>query len=80
MTDQTDALQTILTDVDQLLREKFREIGFPDTPFVLAAISPGNQLVLRGNLTPDGLKHMAEDLSEAADEAQQWPANDDSLH
>ena len=53
----TDASQTVLADVDQLLRDKFRELGLPDTPFVLAAISPDDQLVLRGNLTPDGLKH-----------------------
>ena len=52
----------------------------PDSPVVLAAISPDDQLVLRGNLTPDGLKHMAEDLSEAADEALVWPANDDAVH
>lgn len=80
MSDHTDALQTVLTDVDQLLREKFRDLGLPDTPFVVVAISPDNQLVLRGNLSPDGLKHMAEDLSDAADDTKTWPANDDAVH
>lgn len=80
MSDETDAFQTILTDVDELLREKFRDLGFPDTPFVLVAVSQKNELVIRGNMSPAGLKELAEDLSEAADEAGKWPANDDQVH
>lgn len=80
MTDATDTIQTILTDVDELLRKKFREFGFPDTPFLLVAVSQKNDLVIRGNMSPAGLKELAEDLSEAADEAGKWPANDDQLH
>lgn len=80
MSDQTDAIQTILTDVDELLREKFRELGYPDTPFVLVAVSQENQLVIRGNMLPAGLRELAADLAEAAEEAGRWPANDDHLH
>lgn len=80
MSDETDAFQTILTDVDELLREKFRDFGFPDTPFVLVAVSQKNELVIRGNMSPAGLKELAEDLGEAAEEAGKWPANDDQVH
>lgn len=52
MSDETDAFQTILTDVDELLREKFRDLGFPDTPFVLVAVSQKNELVIRENMSP----------------------------
>lgn len=80
MTEAADAIQTILTDVDELLRRKFRDLGYPDTPFVLVAVSQANQLVLRGNMTPAGLREMAADLAEAAEEAGKWPANDDEVH
>lgn len=80
MSDETDAFQTILTDVDELLREKFRDLGFPDTPFVLVAVSQKNELVIRGNMTPAGLRELAEDLAEAAEGAGKWPANDDQVH
>lgn len=69
MTNETDALQTILIDVDELLREKFRALGLGDTPFVLVAISPDNQMIVRGNLDPVALKMLSENLGEAADEA-----------
>lgn len=80
MTDQTDALQTILTDADEQLRERFRALGLGDTPFVLVALSPDNQMIVRGNLDPIALKMLAEDLGEAADEVAKMPANDDQLH
>ena len=78
MTDATDAIQTILVDVDELLREKFRDLGYPDTPFVLMAVGPdGGKPGIRSNILPAGLREMAADLAEAAEEAGKWPANDD---
>lgn len=52
MSDETDAFQTILTDVDELLREKFLDSGFSDAPFVLTAVSQKNEVVIRDNMTP----------------------------
>lgn len=79
MTDATDAFETILAEVDELLRAKFRDLGFPDTPFVLVAVSRQNKLVIRGNMTPAGLRELADDMAEAAEEAGKWPANDDQV-
>lgn len=81
MTDAADAIQTILTDVDELLREKFRDLGYPDTPFVLMAVGPdGGKPSIRSNILPAGLREMAADLAEAVEEAGKWPANDDQAH
>lgn len=80
MTDQLDALQALLTDIDELLCEKLKKLGLGDTPFVLVAVSPDNQMIVRGNLDPIALKMLSEDLGEAADEAAKMPANDDQVH
>lgn len=80
MTDHTDAIQTILTDADELLREKFRAMCVADTPFVMVAVTPDNQLIVRGNLDPIALNMLSEDLGEAADEVAEMPANDDQVH
>ena len=75
MTHETDALQTILTVVDQV-------IGYIDEPFVLVAKSPGDEIIVRSNLDPAELKQIAEGLGEAAADAAaaeigERPANDD---
>lgn len=81
MTDATEAIQTILTDVDELLREKFRDLGYPNTPFVLMVVGPdGGKPSIRSNISPAGLREMAADLAEAAEDTGKWPANDDSAH
>ena len=80
MTDKTDAIQTILSDAHELLNEKFRELGVPDTPFVLIAVAPANQMIVAGNLDPMGLKLLGEDLGEIADEVDKRPANNDAIH
>jgi hypothetical protein len=77
MTDHADTLQTILSDADEMLREKFRALGLADTPFVMVAITQDNQMIVRGNLDPVALKLLSEDLAEVAEEASKRPANDD---
>ena len=50
----------------------------PDTPFVLVAVSPANEMIVRGNLDPVALKMLSED--QVADEAIGLPTDGDPLH
>ena len=80
MSDSTASLQAIFTVIDRLLRLKLEESGMTDTPFVMIAISPDDELILRGNLDPAELKMLSEALAEAAEQAVTGPANDEQLH
>lgn len=80
MTNQTDALQTVLTDADELLRARFRELGLPDTAFVLVAVSPDDDIIVRGNFDPEELKMLVKDLGEVAEEASVGPTDEDPIH
>jgi len=61
MTQESDAFQTILSYADELLGAKFRELGYPNTPFVVAAVRRDNQLVIRGSMSPASLRELADD-------------------
>lgn len=52
MTDQADALHTILTDVRDFLRQRLAEIGAADTPHILMAIGPHGIALVRTNVDP----------------------------
>ncbi len=80
MTDQLDAIQTILTDADYILRNRLAEIGAVDLAHILVAVAPDGATLVSGNVDPEGLKALAQDLSEAADEAMNGPADDQPIH
>ncbi|OYY32994.1 MAG: hypothetical protein B7Y08_29960 [Rhodospirillales bacterium 24-66-33] len=80
MTHQIDAFRTILTDVHDILQQRFAAIGATETPYVLMAIGPDGFAIVRTNVDPEELKAMAVDLGKAADEAMQHPLGDEPLH
>lgn len=59
-------IQTILTEVDQLLRERLEDLGV-DIGHVLMAIAPDGAGVVRSNVGLAELGDMAELLAEIAD-------------
>ena len=76
MTDQLDAIQAVLIDVDRILCERLAEIGAADLAHILVAVASDGAALVRGNVDPEGLKALAQDLSGAADrEIQRRPDN-----
>lgn len=69
MTDQLDRIDTILTDVDDLLRQRMTEIGV-ELVYFMVAISPDGKPLVRGNVDPEGLKQLAKEIEEVANEPQ----------
>ena len=70
MTDQMDAVQSILTDVDKVLRERLAAIG-ADVTHILVAIGPNGGAILRGNVEPAGLREIGVEIIMIADDAMQ---------
>lgn len=68
MVDQS-TIHSILTDIQEILQQRLREIGAPGTAFVLMAIGPDGDGIVRSNVAPDELKALAADLDTAADAA-----------
>lgn len=81
MTDQTDALQTILTDLDEILRDRLKAAGL-QVPHLLLAVSSGPEgaLILRSNLDPVSLMEVAADLAEIATDALPAPEDGKPIH
>lgn len=70
-TDQLDALQAVLRNVDRILRERLAEIGIGFS-HVLAAVEPDGSIVVHGNILPAALKVVGAELIDIAeDELQQ---------
>ena len=65
---QVTEIQTILSDVDTLLRERLAAIGL-EIPHILLAIAPDGAGVVRSSVGPEGLADMAELLAAIAIEA-----------
>lgn len=79
MTDQMDAIQTILTDVDEILRERLKENGTA-LAHIIVAIGPDGSAIIRGNVDPAGLLELAKDITELAEEAMQRPDDGEPIH
>lgn len=65
---QITEIQSILSDVDTILRERLAAIGL-NIPHILLAIAPDGAGVVRSNVGPEGLADMAELLAGVAVEA-----------
>jgi len=63
---QIREIQDILTEIDELLRERLQAAGL-DVSHVLLAVTPSGEGVLRSNVGPAQLGDMAELLAEVAD-------------
>ena len=70
MTDKMDAVQSILTDVDKVLRERLAAIG-ADVAHILVAIGPEGGAIVRGNVNPAGLREMGVEIIMIAEDALQ---------
>lgn len=66
MTESVKAIQTILTTVEQTLRDRLREIGADGLPHVLAVIGADGELIMLTNVDSIGLMDVATDLARAA--------------
>jgi hypothetical protein len=72
-------IQDILTEVDELLRERLKEAGLT-IGHVLLAITPDGAGVVRSNVGPAELGDMAELLAEIADGAAVQRPDDEPLN
>jgi len=79
MTDPLDALHTILTDVDEILRERLKEFG-AGVAHILVAIGPDGTAIVRGNVDAPGLKAMGAELVDLAEDASRRPDDDEPIH
>lgn len=59
-------IQTILAEVDELLRERLQAAGL-EIGHVLVVIAPDGAGIVRSNVGPEGLGDIAELLAEVAD-------------
>lgn len=80
MTDQTDMIRTILTEVDAILRKRLAKSGAEDLAHILVGVRSDGTTFVSGNVEPEGLKALALDLAEAADEAMNRPSDDKPIH
>ena len=72
---QITEIQTILSDVDTILRERLAPIGLKIS-HILLAIAPDGAGVVRSSVGAEGLADMAELLAAIAIEAARKPEND----
>lgn len=80
MTDRVAALNTILTEVHNILQHRLAEIGAPGTAHILMAIGPHGMALVRTNVAPEEMKAMSRDLGNAADGAMQLPQDNEQLN
>lgn len=76
---QIRQIQDILTEVDELLRERLKEAGLT-IGHVLLAVAPDGAGVVRSNLGPAEMGDMAELLAEIADGAAVQRPDDEPLN
>ncbi len=72
-------LEDILGEADALIRQRQKDRGF-EFPHLVVAVTPDGQVVLRGNVSPDGLRSFSEDLKNVADELTAPPGLGDTTH
>lgn len=79
MTDQLQAIEAVLSDIDESLRKRLRVIGV-DLAHIVVAIAPDGSAIVRGNVDPMGLRAVAEDLANLAEETMQQPSDGEAIH
>lgn len=67
MQDTTAILEEIVSEADELIRQRLKDRGL-EFPHLVIAVTPEAQVVLRSNVTPEALRSFAEDLNNVADE------------
>jgi len=79
MEDPAEILEDILGEADALIRQRQRDRGL-EFPHLVVAVTPDGQVVLRSNVSPDGLRSFGEDLKNVADELTAPPEPGDTTH
>ena len=69
----------MLAEADALIRLRVKEAGL-DVPHLVIAVTPGGEVVLRSNVSPDALRSFGEDLKNIADELKASPKPGDTTH
>ena len=69
----------MLAEADALIRLRVKEAGL-DVPHLVVAVTPGGEVVLRSNVSPDALRSFGEDLKNIADELEASPKPDGTAH
>lgn len=69
MHDNIAIIDEILGEADALIRQRQKDRGF-EFPHLVVAVATAGQVVLRSNVSPDGLRSFSEDLENAADELE----------
>jgi hypothetical protein len=72
-------LGEILSEADALIRERQKDRGL-EFPHLVVAVTPDGKVVLRSNVSPDGLRSFSEDLKDIADELTGPPEPGDTTH
>jgi len=79
MEDPADILEDILGEADALIRQRQRDRGL-EFPHLVVAVTPDGQVVLRSNVSPDGLRAFSEDLKNVARKLTGPPEPGDTTH
>ena len=67
MPDAAASLEKIFTEVEALIRKRLEEADLL-IPYVVVAATPEDQIMLRSNVSTDGLRSFGDDLKSAADD------------
>ena len=79
ISDPARVLEDILGEADALIRQRQKDRGL-EFPHLVVAVTPDGQVVLRGNVSPDGLRSFSEDLGTVANELTAPPEPGDTTH
>jgi len=67
MQDAAAIPEEILLEADALIRQRQKDRGL-EFPHLVVAVAPDGQIILRSNVSPDGLRSFGEDLETVAGE------------
>jgi hypothetical protein len=77
--DPAKILEDILGEADALIRQRQKDRGL-QFPHLVVAVAPDGEVVLRSNVSSDGLRSFSEDLKNVADELTAPPDPGDTTH
>ena len=77
--DAAAILDEILGEADALIRQRQKDRGLQFSHLVVA-VAPDGQVVLRSNVSSDGLRSFSEDLKNVADELTAPPEPGNTTH
>lgn len=79
MADVVRTLEKVPAETDALIRVRLKEIGL-DAPYLVTAVTPDGEVVLRSNVSPDVLRSFGQDLINVANELEAPPTPGHTTH